>query len=148
MIQKRRKERGFTLIELLVVIAIIGVLSSVVLASLNSARGKGNDAKIKAQISSARGSAEIYYSNQSPPSYSGTGYNLCTALVSDVSGFGQYMQAANYPDSTVPGCTATAQAYVMWHTLPFVGGYWCVDAAGASKGLPTGTANPAGTVCP
>jgi type II secretory pathway pseudopilin PulG len=45
----------------LVVIAIIGILSSVVLASLNSARGKGNNAKVKAQLSAARASAEIYY---------------------------------------------------------------------------------------
>jgi len=35
------KKKGFTLIELLVVVAIISLLSSVVLASLSSARAKG-----------------------------------------------------------------------------------------------------------
>ena len=54
-------KRGFTLIELLVVIAIIGILASVVLASLNTARDKGSDAAVKSNLSGARAAAEVEY---------------------------------------------------------------------------------------
>jgi len=42
--------RGFTLIELLVVISIIGLLSSVALAALNTARAKGRDAAVISEV--------------------------------------------------------------------------------------------------
>ncbi|KND48687.1 MAG: type II secretion system pseudopilin PulG [Parcubacteria bacterium C7867-005] len=57
------KKRGFTLIELLVVIAIIGLLSSVVLASLSIARTKSRDASIVSGVLEFRKLMELEYSN-------------------------------------------------------------------------------------
>ncbi len=57
--------RGFTLIELLVVIAIIGILSSVVLASLNSARQKGRDARRVSDLKQLQLALELMYDAQS-----------------------------------------------------------------------------------
>lgn len=65
---KRITQRGFTLIELLVVIAIIGILSSVVLASLNDARLKSRDAKRIADIKQIQLALELYFdSNNAYP---------------------------------------------------------------------------------
>lgn len=58
---KKTFTRGFTLIELLVVIAIIGILSSVVLASLNSARTKSRDAKRVSDIKNIQLAMELYF---------------------------------------------------------------------------------------
>ncbi len=52
---------GFTLIELLVVVAIVGILASVVLVSLDSARGKGGDAAVKSNLNQVRTKAEMLY---------------------------------------------------------------------------------------
>ena len=56
----KRKE-GFTLIELLVVIAIVGVLASVILASLNSARGKAHDARRVSDFKNMNLAMQLYY---------------------------------------------------------------------------------------
>src|SRR3989338_9565085 len=56
-----KNQKGFTLIELLVVIAIIGILSSVVLASLNSARTKARDAKRVSELKSLQTALELFY---------------------------------------------------------------------------------------
>jgi type II secretion system protein G len=58
-----RNNKGFTLIELLVVVAIIGILSSVVLASLNTARAKGRDAKRLTEIHQLQNALELYYND-------------------------------------------------------------------------------------
>jgi len=55
--------KGFTLIELLVVVAIIGVLSTIVITNLSSTREGANDAAIKANLSSIRTQAEVYFNN-------------------------------------------------------------------------------------
>ncbi|MEK9195329.1 MAG: prepilin-type N-terminal cleavage/methylation domain-containing protein, partial [Patescibacteria group bacterium] len=52
---------GFTLIELLVVIAIIGVLASVVLASVNSARAKARDARKIADIRQISTALQLFF---------------------------------------------------------------------------------------
>lgn len=55
-----RSNRGFTLIELLVVVAIIGLLASIVIASLNTARMKGRDARRVADIKQISLALEMY----------------------------------------------------------------------------------------
>lgn len=66
---RTRIKAGFTLIELLVVIAIIGVLASIVLASLNTARRKSRDARRIADIKQIQLALELYFDAQTTPQY-------------------------------------------------------------------------------
>ena len=71
---QRSSQRGFTLIELLVVIAIIGLLASTILASLNTARSKGRDARRTADLKSIQLANELYFDSNST-------YSTSTALL-------------------------------------------------------------------
>lgn len=67
--------QGFTLIELLVVIAIIGILASIVLASLNTARKKSRDARRVADLNQIRLAQEMYFDSANG-TYASTGAML------------------------------------------------------------------------
>lgn len=92
----KKQNRGFTLIELLVVIAIIGILSSVVLASLNGARVKARDAKRMAEMKSLQTALELYYSTNNA-------YPLATSWRGEI-GYGGYGTGAN---GYIPGLVPT-----------------------------------------
>ncbi len=87
-------QKGFTLIELLVVVAIISLLSSVVVASLNTARAKSRDAGRITAIKQVQNALALYYvdRNDYPPiaqdecggteGFTTTGNNFMSSLVS------------------------------------------------------------------
>lgn len=149
---------GFTLIELLVVIAIIGILSSVILISLNVARDKASDAKVKAQITGAKNAAEVFFdTNKSYNGLAGNVSNDCNALDSmfqDVdSGMVQYTNLANYPTYvTELRCSSADDTFVISAPLKEEGHFWCVDSSGAATELSASdheSAHPDdATVCP
>lgn len=93
------KKRGFTLIELLVVIAIIGILSSVVLASLNSARRKSRDAKRISDIKQLQLALELSFDTNNSYPLALTVANLVTpgyisAIPTDPTSGNVYQYAA------------------------------------------------------
>jgi Tfp pilus assembly protein PilE len=124
----------------LVVIAIIGILSSVVLASLNTARARGSDAAIKADMAGLRAAAELYYDTNS--GYGTQAYTAdCGGTVAGVFGdtnvqlqIDDAVTKSGQTAATAAKCVASANAYVIAVQLKSAATLgWCVDSVGASQ---------------
>lgn len=86
----KRTLKGFTLVELLVVIAIIGLLSTVAVVSLNSARAKSRDAKRIADVKQIQTALELFYNDKNdypatPAAALGTG-TITNLTLGDAAG--------------------------------------------------------------
>ncbi len=157
---------GFTLIELLVVVAIIGILASIVLASLNTARAKGVDAAVKGTIANARAQAGLFYDDNG---------NDYTGVCTVAGGISPMVQSAAEKLGVVPAAvgintddfvydadgavtaansapsvchdSVTAWAAIVSLKLPSTpSSGWCADSTGASREATSLLANA--TACP
>jgi prepilin-type N-terminal cleavage/methylation domain-containing protein len=149
--ENMKKQHGFTLIELLVVIAIIGILSAVVLASLNTARSKGNDAAVKANLNAVGTQAALFLSdnNNSYGRYDNGAGAPTACPVAGVAG------ATVFHNTTIENaiaaalvnssggsatCLSSDTAYAVAVSRPAevatsTSAYWCVDNIGEHCGV-------------
>ena len=134
------KNKGFTLIELLVVVAIIGILATVVLASLGSARERASFAAKLSEVNQVRNALELYnLDNNSYPDNGCLGRSSGTCFEGTFSGsaplatFSEYINleefsstsATNndayiYFDGTLTENCATSVSgeFILWSPTP------------------------------
>jgi len=137
----QKSKKGFTLIELLVVIAIIGLLSTLSVLALNSARAKARDAKRISDVKQLQTALEMYYNDNND-------YPATLASTSPT-----YIKSVPTPPSVIDGssCPATQDEYTYVRSGTVAGGdrtYTMNYCIGTTMNSITGntlhTATPAG----
>lgn len=92
---KNQTRRGFTLIEILVVVAIIGILATIILASIDQARKNSRDKVRMSDLEQAKAALQIYATANNTYAVAGTGQGG--------GGVGYFSFAGGYPKSVVQG---------------------------------------------
>ncbi|NQU84049.1 MAG: prepilin-type N-terminal cleavage/methylation domain-containing protein [Parcubacteria group bacterium] len=126
-----KKRKGFTLIELLVVIAIIGLLATLAVVALNSARLKSRDAKRVADVKQVQTALELSFVETN-------GYP--TAAVAVVLGGGSQIVLCDNAGSSVwqsdtTGCTTVFMSLVPFNPVPGGADYSYTSADGSTYSL-------------
>ncbi len=135
MLMYRIRQKGFTLIELLVVIAIIGILSTIVLASLSLARSKAKDATVQGQMSGMRSAAEVYYGTNT------NSYNTSASAIADCTS-GMFVDSTSNISGLITATTNTVGSGNIDCGITADGTAWSVTAR-----LPSTTASPYSYFC-
>jgi len=133
------QKKGFTLIELLVVVAIIGLLSTLSIVALNTARAKARDARRVSDVKQIQTALELYYNDKG-------GYPADTTALQPTY-MGTVPTAPTPYDNPSGSSTCTsANTYVYTpqdnnssYTLTY-----CLGAATGGLTAGAGTATPAG----
>jgi prepilin-type N-terminal cleavage/methylation domain-containing protein len=130
------KRKGFTLIELLVVIAIIGLLSTLAVVALNSARQRSRDAKRVADIRQIQTALELGFSETSayPVQTSAVPLGSATGtlvLCKNASGVSAWQNSATVPTT----CGTIYMGLVPSNPTPGGSNYTYASADGSSYSL-------------
>jgi len=136
---RKKNSAGFTLIELLVVIAIIGILATIVLASLNTGKNRGVDAAIKSNMATIIKETSIFYIDNTSSNYNEVcGINGATQIPIVAQAITELQNIAGPTNEDVmchaPG-SGNASAWAVSVKLKN-GGFWCIDSIGAIEEIP------------
>jgi len=88
-----KSKKGFTLIELLVVVAIMGLLATLAITALNTARARARDARRVADIRQIQAALELYFMDEAA-------YPTLTGSPADFAEFeGQCLDSTGFAES-------------------------------------------------